>query len=228
MKQHHSSTSRFTLIAIAIGALLALSATPAAYAQATHTSVRHDGDFGGLSGYDAQTQTGFFLNVGRTITNNQERTFLFYELEQFDPANNLFTRTVGYGPIPNGDFVSGGGLSLRRYSLNTNTIGNSEFFVIKTTCDFVAGTCTESSSGGRGAVTADFQQTNSFSYRQQGSTEYEFVVPGYQSFRFRQVGTFVSSSALAQVNLLGTVFNNAEGGIGANHGVSTTIERPAR
>lgn len=227
MKQHHSSTSRFTLIVIAISALLALSATPAAYAQANHTSVRHDGDSGGLSGYDAQTQTGFFLNVGRTITNNQERTFLFYQLEHFDPATNIFTRALGYGFISNGDFVGGGGLSLRRYSLNTNTIGNSEFFVTKMTCDFVAGTCTES-SGGRGAVTADFQQTNSFSYRQQGSTEYEFVVPGYQSLRFRQVGTSVSSSAMGQVNLLGTIFNNAEGGIGANHGVSTTIERPVR
>jgi len=226
MKPRHNYIFRSALLIVGVmSALITLAASQPVHAQAKQTSIMFDGDFANFSFVDEHTGAFSFLQVSRGGAKQQPQTFMFLHTENFNPNTNLLTIVDGSGFIPNADFTGGSGLSLRRFTLNTNTTNNPDFSVEVSICDVNTWDCVTNPISG--VITGDFQETRSFFHRFQGSNEVQFVQPGGTLKTIRTVGTQLNASAKVQASVFGLVFTNVPGGIGSNHSVSVTIEKPA-
>ena len=136
------------------------------------------------------------VQVSRNVSKTETQTFLFYSIQRCDSNTGVCELSdVGFGLIPNRDFVTSRGDA--RLRTNTSAAANPEFV-------------REIGSGG--SITLEWTQTSGFTTDFHGHSRTRF--PGFSMERTQFASTM--SSALADGSVLGVAVSpaNSSGSIG--------------
>lgn len=141
--------------------------------------------------WNSNTQSGF-INISTADTSGT-----FYQVTTFDPCCSFAT---GFGPASE---LTGDN---RKLVFNTNTCTNPDFITVEGPC---------------GVISVEFDKTNFFSGRGQGTSSQTFG-----NFTFKSVGVSEFSSADATGTVVGFPITSVNfGQMGTNRGTQISISR---
>jgi hypothetical protein len=201
-------------------AAITLVATTLAASAAEAAAVAHFTAKGGFaSAYFLDTTTGAYggLFVWQGGAPNSPQTFVSFYEGKCDDVTAECSGITGYGLIPNRDFSVQA--PTKAATLDTDTVGNPNFYAYQWTYNYVDFTYTETQIPG-GRLAFSFQKSGISSYTFQGTTTITYL-----NTVSKQVGRSTSSDAVASGTLFGSLVSINYASIGTNHGTSIDITR---